>query len=136
MLFPKITKFSKSFSRKKAQIKEKSRPFFRFSSVGLMTKTSSFLVQQQLNSFLRVFRKNLKKRARIWLTFSPNIPITKKPQDIRMGKGKGAVKYWAFLIKKYTLLLEVKGINFHLIQKNIKSSKIKLPFKSKIISKQ
>ena len=64
------------------------------------------------------------------------MPITKKPQDIRMGKGKGVVKYWAFLMKKYTLLLEVKGVNYNLIQKNIKLSKIKLPFKSKIISKQ
>jgi len=65
MLFPKITKFSKSFSRKKTQIKEKSRPFFRFSSIGLMTETSSFLVQQHLNAFLRVLRKILKKRAKI-----------------------------------------------------------------------
>ena len=136
MLFPKITKFSKNFSRKKAQIKEKSRPLFRFSSVGLMSENSSFLVQQQLSAFLRVLRKNLKKRAKIWLTFSPNIPVTKKPQDVRMGKGKGVVKYWAFLMKKYTLLLEIKGVNYNLIQKNIKLSKIKLPFKSKIISKQ
>ena len=65
MLFPKITKFSKNFSRKKAQIKEKPRPLFRFSSVGLMSENSSFLVQQQLSAFLRVLRKNLKKRAKI-----------------------------------------------------------------------
>ena len=93
MLFPKITKFSKNFSRKKTQIKEKSIPFFRFSYIGLMSENSSFLVQQQLSAFLRVLRKNLKKRAKIWLSFSPNLPITKKPQDIRMGKGKGVVKY-------------------------------------------
>jgi ribosomal protein L16/L10AE len=65
MLFPKITKFSKNFSRKKAQIKENSRPLFCFSSVGLMSENSSFLVQQQLSAFLRVLRKNLKKRAKI-----------------------------------------------------------------------
>jgi large subunit ribosomal protein L16 len=52
------------------------------------------LVSHQISAALKPIRKNLKKQAKIWTFFSPMIPITKKPNEVRMGKGKGAVKHW------------------------------------------
>lgn len=136
MLLPKNTKFSKFFSRKTLSHKNSfKKPSINMGLYCLIANKNSFVVSQQINSTLRLIRKNLKKRAKIWINFSPNIPITKKPNEVRMGKGKGSVKYWSFLIKKNQTIFEFVGSKKNLIHKTIKTSKIKLPFKTTFLSK-
>jgi len=136
MLLPKRTKFSKFFSRKTLSMTSLlKKPVLNNGIYGLIANENSFVIPQQINSTLRLIRKNLKKRAKIWINFSPNIPITKKPNEVRMGKGKGSVKYWSFLIKKNQLIFEFMGTKKSLIHKTIKASKTKLPFKTTFLSK-
>jgi large subunit ribosomal protein L16 len=82
-----------------------------------------------------LIRKNLKKKSKIWIYFSPNVTITKKPNETRMGKGKGPVKYWSFLIKKNQLLFEFIGMNKSIVQKTVKASKVKLPFNTTFLTR-
>jgi large subunit ribosomal protein L16 len=93
------------------------------------------LISHQINAALRPIRKHLKKQAKIWTFFAPAVPITKKPNEVRMGKGKGTVKYWAFLIKKNQTLFEFTNAKQKTIHKVVNSSKTKLPFKSTFLSK-
>jgi large subunit ribosomal protein L16 len=93
------------------------------------------LVPHQINAALRPIRKHLKKQAKIWTFFSPTVPITKKPNEVRMGKGKGSVKYWSYLIKKNQILFEFTNVKQQTIRNVVISSKTKLPFKSTFLSK-
>lgn len=136
LLLPKRVKFSKSYSRNTLSMNSfLLKPNFKCGQNGLIANNSSFLVSHQISAALKPVRKNLKKQAKIWTFFSPMIPITKKPNEVRMGKGKGAVKHWSFLIRKNQILFEFTNVSQKIINKTINSSKTKLPFKSTFLLK-
>jgi len=136
LLLPKRTKFSKSYSRKSLSMKTFSlSPVVKYGQYCLIANENSFLIPQQINATLKLIRKNLKKQAKIWIFFSPNVPITKKPNEVRMGKGKGAVKCWSFLIKKNQPVFEFVGAKKSVINQAVNFSRTKLPFRSNLLFK-
>jgi len=94
LLFPKKTKFSKSFSGKKL-IKDKIKKHViqRFSNTCLIACESGIITNFQIESVRRFLRRYLKKKAQIFFRIFPNLPITKKPNEVRLGRGKGPLKY-------------------------------------------
>ena len=94
LLFPKKPKYFKSFTNKKL-IKLNRKPYtkYRYSKIGLIAKESGFLPNSQIESIRLFLRKTVKKRAQIFFKIYPNTPITKKSNEIRLGRGKGPLKY-------------------------------------------
>jgi large subunit ribosomal protein L16 len=93
-LSPKKPKFSKSFSGKKISSKTNNKiSFLRFSNFCLVASESGIITNFQIESIRRFLRKFLKKKAQIFFRLFPNIPITKKPNEVRLGRGKGKLKY-------------------------------------------
>lgn len=94
LLFPKKPKFMKSFTNKKITgCFTKNKNTLRFSCLSIVAKQSGFIPNFQMESIRLLLRRLLKKRAQIFFRIFPDKPITKKPEQIRMGRGKGSLKY-------------------------------------------
>ena len=94
LLFPKKPKFLKSFSNKKIVTNlNKKNNNLKFSNVGLVAKQSGFMPNFQIEAIRILLRRTLKKRSKIFFRIFPNQPITKKPNEVRLGRGKGNFKY-------------------------------------------
>jgi large subunit ribosomal protein L16 len=94
LLFPKKPKFLKSFANKKITSNfYKKDNNFRFSRIGLIAKEAGFIPNFQIEAIRLFLRRLLKKRAQLFFRIFPNQPITKKPNEVRLGRGKGNLKY-------------------------------------------
>jgi large subunit ribosomal protein L16 len=94
LLTPKKPKFLKSFANKKiTRNNYKEQNIFRFSKIGLIAKESGFVPNFQIEAVRLFLRRYLKKRAQLFFRIFPNQPITKKPNEVRLGRGKGNFKY-------------------------------------------
>jgi large subunit ribosomal protein L16 len=93
-LYPKKPKYLKSFSHKNvSSIHVKNNNIFRFSCVALLAKKHCFIPNFQIEAVRLLLRKFLKKRSQLFFRVFPNVPITKKPNEIRLGRGKGNLKH-------------------------------------------
>jgi len=94
LLFPKKPKYFKSFSNKKVtKSSVKKDNILKFSKIGLIAKEAGFIPNYQMEAIRLFARRFLKKRAQIFFRVFPNQPITKKPNEVRLGRGKGNFKY-------------------------------------------
>ena len=132
LLQPTKKKFKKSFKKKIYKLKNEKIIFGEFALKSLENTTIS---AQQFESARNSINKNLKKLGFLWSRIFPQKPITKKPSEIRMGKGKGALDHWAIDIYKGTIMFEISGISPSLAIYALKSGSKKLAFKTKILSK-
>lgn len=135
LLAPKFVKYKKAFSRKKTKLQKTIFSDFTLGEQALISKESGRINSRQIESTRKFLRRILKKEAKTWINIFPQVPITKKPQEIRMGKGKANVKYWVSLIQKSKVFFEIKGFKQQLIEKTLSSAKIKLPIKTKTITR-
>ena len=132
-LSPKKPKFTKSFSGRKIISKTSTKDStLRFSNICLVASESGIITNFQMESIRRFLRKFLKKKAQLFFRLFPNIPITKKPNEIRLGRGKGKLKYWAFYVKKNDIIIEVCGAHEKSILFFLNEVKIKMSTKTYI----
>lgn len=137
LLFPKKTKFSKSFSGKKIMSKSnKTDDSNRFGNIALIAKESGKITNFQIESIRRFLRRFLKKKAQIFFRVFPNVPVTKKPNDVRLGRGKGNIKYWASFVKKGAVLVEIRSFDDVLTNRVISGSQVKLATKTFIFNRK
>ncbi len=99
---------------------------FKAASFGIITN-------KQLEAARRVIMKKIKKQGKLWIRVFTHIPKTKKPVEVRMGKGKGSIDSWITKIQPGTILYEIDGISFKLAQELFKESAQKLPLKLKLV---
>ena len=130
LLFPKKTKFNKSFSSSKVMKKTVKVSKSKYSCLNLIALSSGKITNFQIESLRRFLRRFLKKKAQIFFRVFPAIPVTKKPNDVRLGRGKGAVKYWAAHVKRGDVILEIKSYDTALTAAILKASRIKLATKT------
>ena len=90
---------------------------------------------RQIEAARRTIIRKMKRLGYLWIRIFPDIPVTSKPTENRMGKGKGAVSFWAARVKKGQILYEISGISLENAKKVLKSGSNKLPVKTKFISK-
>ena len=136
-LSPKKPKFNKSFSGKKiAPINDNKTTFLRFSNFCLIASEAGIITNFQMESIRRFLRRFLKKKGQIFFRIFPDIPITKKPNEVRLGRGKGKFKYWAFYIKKGDILIEICGYHEKFIIPFLKKARIKIATKAFIYNRQ
>lgn len=136
---PKKLKFKKIHKPKIFDYNIDRKLYFNFMGVfGLKAMESGRLRSVQIEAFKKIVVKLLKKYSKIFLMIFPDKSITKKPENLRMGKGKGSHKEWVCLVKKGRVILEIMGLNvpLNIFKKALEVGSEKLSIKTKIILKK
>lgn len=135
MLFPKKKKFKKQHKGKNFKVVNQVFELNRlnFGSIGLKSISVGRLTSKQIEAMRQSINKIIKRSGRLIITIFPDTPISKKPIEVRMGKGKGNVSHWVSKIKSGTLLCEVETSSIQLGLKALKLAQYRLPIKTKIL---
>lgn len=134
MLMPKKTKFRK-VQRGTRKGQAKGARTVAFGEYGLQAVEPVWLTAQQIEAMRVTLSRNLKKIGTFYLRVFPDKPISKKPAETRMGKGKGGVDCWAAVVKRDRIVCEVGGVNEEIARKILKGAAYKLPMKTKFVKK-
>lgn len=132
-LQPKQLKFKKLKKGKLVKYKFKSN-FLTFGTIGLKACEAGLISNRQLEAARQAIVRKIKRNGKIWMRVFPNYPVTKKPTEIRMGKGKGNVVYWSAKVSGGTILFEICGVNKNIAIAAFKTGAAKLPIKTIIFS--
>jgi len=132
MLQPKKTKFRKV---QKGRMKGNSGRGHELSNgmFGIKSLDSSFLTSRQIEAARIAATRYMKREGQLWIKIFPDKPITKKPLEVRMGKGKGAVEYWVAVVKPGRILFEVGGVPLDVAKEALRLAAQKLPVKTKFL---
>lgn len=131
-LQPKKTKYKKLRKGKLPNLEYKSN-ILKFGTIGLKAAESGTITAKQLESARQAITRKLKRKGKIWIRIFPSYPITKKPTEVRMGKGKGSVSYWAAKVGGGTILFEICGVTMQKAISAFNTGGAKLPVKTLII---
>ena len=132
MLQPKKTKFRKT---QKGRMKGNSGRGHRLSNgmFGIKSLDSNFLTSRQIEAARVAATRFMKRESQLWIKIFPDKPITKKPLEVRMGKGKGAVEYYVAVVKPGRILFEVGGVSMDVAKEALRLAAQKLPVKTKFV---
>ena len=132
MLQPKRTKYRKV---QKGRMKGNSGRGTILSNgmYGIKSLDSNFLTSRQIEAARIAATRFMKREGQLWIKIFPDKPITKKPLEVRMGKGKGAVEYWAAVVKPGRILFEVGGVPLDVAKEALRLAAQKLPVKTKFV---
>ena len=134
MLFPQKTKYKKQFKGKLIGNTTKGNKIV-YGKYAIKVLKETRLTSKQIESARRIIIRKMKKLGFLWIRIFPNTPITTKPTENRMGKGKGSVSFWVAKVKKGQILYEISGISLENAKKVFKAGSNKLPVKTKFIYK-
>ena len=101
-----------------------------FGEFGLKATGRGRMTARQIEAARRTITRHIKRGGRVWIRVFPDKPITKKPLEVRMGKGKGSVEYWVMEVKPGQMLYELQGVSEELAREAFKLAAAKLPFKT------
>ena len=134
MLQPKRTKFRKM---QKGRIKGLAHrgSTISFGSFGLKTTDEGFITSRQIESARVAMTRYMKREGKVWIRIFPDKPITSKPAEVRMGKGKGSPEYYACRVKPGRILFEVDGVSEQIAKEALYKASAKLPIKTKTIKR-
>jgi large subunit ribosomal protein L16 len=134
MLQPKKTKYRKQ-QKNKGQFKRTS---FRgaelaFGSYGIKTLETAWITSRQIEAARQAVTRYMKREGKIWIRIFPDKPVTKKPAEVRMGKGKGAPEYFVAVVNPGRILFEADGVPLHIAKEALRLASQKLPIKTKMV---
>jgi len=132
MLQPKRTKFRKV---QKGRMKGNANRGSQLSNgmFGIKSLDASFITARQIEAARIAATRYMKREGQLWIKIFPDKPITKKPLEVRMGKGKGAVEYWAAVVKPGRVIFEIAGVPVDVAKEALRLAAQKLPVKTKFI---
>ena len=130
-LQPRKTKYKKTRKGRLKKLEFKANTI-RFGEFGLKSQVAGVISARQIEAARRTIARKIKRKGKIWICIFPDLPITAKPTESRMGKGKGAVSYWVARVKGGTTLFEVCGIPKHIATEALRAGSKKLPVKTRI----
>ena len=129
MLQPKRTKFRKQHTGRNNGTALRGSNV-SFGEYGLKSVSRGRMTARQIEAARRAISRHVKRGGKIWIRVFPDKPITKKPLEVRMGKGKGSVEYWVAQIKPGTMLFEIEGVSEELAREAFELAAAKLPVKT------
>ncbi|MBL4704750.1 MAG: 50S ribosomal protein L16 [Flavobacteriales bacterium] len=132
MLLPKRTKFRKM---QKGRIKGNAGrgATIAFGSFGLKAMDEGFLTSRQIEAARIAVTRYMKREGKVWIRIFPDKPITSKPAEVRMGKGKGAPSHWVAVVKPGRIMFEAEGVPFDTAKEAMRLAAQKLPIKTKFV---
>ena len=134
MLQPKRTKFRKQFKGRISGV-AKGGTTVSFGEWGVQALAPAYVTNRQIESARRALTRHVKRGGKIWIRVFPDKPVTKKPLEVRMGKGKGSVEYWVAQIQPGRVLYEIEGVSEELAREAFKLAAAKLPIKTTFVTK-
>ena len=134
MLMPKRTKFRK-VQRGRMTGKAKGGASVNFGEFGLKAMEPCWLTNRQIEAARVALTRHIKRGGKIWIRIFPDKPVTKKPAETRMGKGKGAPEHWVAVVKPGRILFEIEGVAEKLAREALKLAANKLPMKTRFVTR-
>ena len=134
MLMPKRTKYRKMFKGRVRGVASRGATV-AFGDYGLQALGAGWLTSRQLEATRIAITRRMKRVGQVWIRVFPDKPITLKPAETRMGKGKGAPEYWVAVVKPGRVLIEINGVDYALAKEALALGAAKLPFKTRVISR-
>ena len=135
MLSPKRTKFRKAHKGRIHGL-AKGGAFLNFGSYGMKALQPERITARQIEAARRAITRHIKRQGRVWIRIFPDVPVTKKPTEVRMGKGKGSVEFWAAKVKPGRIIFELDGVNEDLAREALALGSAKLPIRTKFVTRQ
>jgi large subunit ribosomal protein L16 len=134
MLMPKKTKYRK-MQRGRMRGNAKRGHFLAFGRYGLKALEGGWITNRQIESGRVAITRHIKRGGRVWIRIFPDKPVTAKPAETRMGKGKGAPEYWVAVVKPGRILYEVEGVPEDVAREAIRLASHKFPIKCKFVAR-
>ena len=135
MLAPKRIKFRKQFKGKTRGIASRGNAV-SFGEFALMSMEPGWITNRQIEASRVAMTREMKRGGRVWIRIFPDKPITKKPAETRMGKGKGNPEGWVAVIKPGRVLFEIEGVTEELARKSLALASAKLPVKTRFVKRE
>ena len=134
MLQPKRTKFRKAH---KGRIKgaASSATTLAFGTFGLKAQEPARITARQIEAARRAMTRQMKRAGRVWIRMFPDVPVSKKPTEVRMGKGKGTPEFWVAKVKPGRIMFEIDGVPAPLAREALTLAAAKLPIKTRFIER-
>ena len=134
MLFPQKTKYRKQF-KGRIHGNTKGNYELNFGSYGLKAMQPERITSRQIESARKAITRHLKRAGRLWIRIFPDVPVSKKPAEVRMGKGKGNNEYWACRVYPGRIMFEVDGVSIVEAKRAMALASAKLPIKCKFVTR-
>jgi len=135
MLQPKRTKFRKMHKMKMKGLAGRGSQL-AFGSFGIKAMDGAWITSRQIESARIAVTRFMKREGQVWIKIFPDKPITKKPAEVRMGKGKGAPEYWVAVVKPGTVMFEIDGVSAEVAKEALRLAAQKLPIVTKFITRR
>lgn len=132
MLQPKRTKFRKKQKGRIKGIAQRGHTI-SFGSFGIKSLEPGWITSRQIEAARIAVTRAMKREGQVWIRIFPDKPVTKKPAEVRMGKGKGAPEYWVAVVKPGTIIFESGGISKEVAQESMRLAAQKLPIKTQFV---
>ncbi|MHB0954090.1 MAG: 50S ribosomal protein L16 [Allorhizobium sp.] len=134
MLQPKRTKYRKQF---KGRIKGVAKGGFdlAFGEFGLKSLEPNRVNAREIEAARRAITRHMKRAGRVWIRVFPDVPVTAKPTEVRMGKGKGSVEYWACKVKPGRMMFEIDGVSEEIAREALRLGQAKLSVKTRFVQR-
>jgi len=134
MLQPKKTKFRKAH-KGRIHGNAKGGTDLAFGQFGLKSQEPERVTARQIEAARRAITREMKRAGRVWIRVFPDLPVSKKPVEVRMGKGKGSVEYWAARVKPGRILFEIDGVPADVAKEALRLGAMKLPIMTRVVSR-
>ena len=131
---PKRTKYRKQH-KGRIHGNAKGNYSLNFGNFGLKALQPERVTSRQIEAARKAITRHLKRSGRLWIRIFPDVPVTKKPAEVRMGKGKGSVEFWVCRIKPGRIMFEVDGVDIEEAKKAMRLGAAKLPIKCKFVER-
>jgi large subunit ribosomal protein L16 len=135
MLSPKRSKFRKAF-KGRIHGQAKGGTDLNFGNYGLKTIEPERITARQIEAARRAMTRHMKRQGRVWIRIFPDLPVTKKPTEVRMGKGKGSVEFWAAKVKPGRIMFEIDGVSEVVAREALRLAAMKLPVKCRFVQRE
>ncbi len=134
MLSPKRTKYRK---QQKGRLKgmAKGGTAVNFGSYGLKAITPGRVTARQIEAARRALTRHIKRSGRVWIRIFPDVPVSKKPAEVRMGKGKGSTEFWMCRVKPGRVMFELDGVELSIAQRAFELAAAKLPVQTRFVTR-
>ena len=129
MLQPKRTKYRKQFKGRNTGVATRGNKV-SFGEYGLKSAEHGRITSRQIEAARRAMSRHIKRGGKIWIRIFPDKPITKKPLEVRQGKGKGNVEYWVALVQPGRMMFEIEGVTEEIARQALRLAADKLPVKT------
>ncbi len=134
MLSPKRTKYRKAH-KGRIHGNAKGGTVLNFGAYGLKATSPDRITARQIEAARRAMTRHMKRAGRVWIRIFPDVPVTQKPAEVRQGKGKGSVEYWAARVKPGRIMFEVDGVPLEVAKRAFELAAAKLPISTRFVTR-